>query len=106
MKATTPEACQSIDDARAEIDRIDRKLIALVQRRHLFGERIAELRGGSLPPDIAGMYLSFLRDRQEWGAELGVEPEFIDRLFSVIAKRFYDRRTEDAAKRGGIFVKP
>jgi isochorismate pyruvate lyase len=99
MPALTPEACQTIAEARAEIDRLDRKLIALVQRRHLFGERLAQLRGESLPDDIPAMFLSFMRDRRAWGAKLGVEAEFIERLFSVIAQRFYDRRAHDAAER-------
>jgi isochorismate pyruvate lyase len=99
MPTSDPNSCATIAEARDEIDRIDRKLLALLQRRHLFGERLAELRAGDLPANIPELFLEFMRDRRAWGTKLGVEPEFVERVFSVIAQRFYDRRVQDAVER-------
>ncbi|MCB1516754.1 MAG: chorismate mutase [Hyphomicrobiaceae bacterium] len=39
-----PEQCETKDDVRAEIDRIDRLLVALFAERHQYVSRMAELK--------------------------------------------------------------
>lgn len=40
----TPAECQSKDDVRVEIDRIDQQLLALLAERHAYVTRVAEIK--------------------------------------------------------------
>ena len=40
----TPEACETKDDVRAEIDRVDNALLALFAERHRYVTRMAEIK--------------------------------------------------------------
>lgn len=79
--------CQSMDELRVEIDRIDAQLMQLLAERWSFINRAAEIKAGSgLPADIPSRVDEVRANVRAHAAALGLDPVFYDRLWSQLIR--------------------
>ena len=84
----TPEACESLADVRAEIDAIDREVIALLGRR--FGYVRAAARFKRSPDEVqaAERQRAMLADRREWASAAGLDPDVVEQMYRDLVRYF------------------
>jgi chorismate mutase len=81
---------------RAEIDRIDHALIALLKERKEVADVIA---GSPVGPGTTERFFAFMEDRRRWAVERGVDPAFVERVFAVISDSYFETRLEHVDQR-------
>jgi isochorismate pyruvate lyase len=103
MTLIEPRDCKTPQQTRAQIDAIDQELIALLAKRRVYGDLIAH----QVPPEAHGRsmdpFLDMMRDRRASGAAVGLDNLYIDRVFTVIAQSYFDRRLAEAQAPGRSF---
>jgi len=105
-KRRTAKTCRNLDDLRAEIDRIDGMLLALIAERGSYVRRAAELKARRKdvldPARIAGIVAKVKRKAKT----LGLEPDVVAAAFRAMIDRFiaYEFREYDRGK--AIIKKP
>ncbi|MFP5076522.1 chorismate mutase [Rhizobium sp. YIM 134829] len=83
--------CRSMEELRAEIDRIDRSLIELLAERWSFINRAAEIKAeAGLPADIPSRVDEVRANVRAHAAALGLDPVFYDRLWSQLIRHSID----------------
>jgi isochorismate pyruvate lyase len=97
-----PEECQTKQEIRSEIDRLDRQLIALLAERFAYVRRMAELKQG---PDEAlvqhrvdEVLDKVAREAEERGLDSGLARDLWQRLIDWNVE--YERRAIGERKRG------
>lgn len=86
MKA--PEACETIEAIRAEIDAIDREILHLLSRRFAFVKEIVRFK--SNPSDIVAQrrYDEVIAKRRALAAECGLDPDVIEKMYRILMDHF------------------
>src|SRR5215470_12313638 len=83
-----PDECADISAVRAEIDRIDREVIALLGQRFAYVKAAAKFKtsreGGKAPDRLEAM----LRQRREWAESFGLDPDVIEKLYRDLVSYF------------------
>ena len=80
----TPAECQSKDDVRVEIDRIDQQLLALLAERHAYVTRVAEIKTDpheAYDPTRINAILTKQRKRAE---ELGLDEDQAELIWKTL----------------------
>ena len=82
------DECEDIYDIRAEIDRIDREVIALLAQRFAYVKAAAKFKtsreGVKAPDRLEAM----LRQRREWAESLGLNSDVIEKLYRDLVNHF------------------
>ena len=89
-----PGECQSIDQVRAEIDRIDREILALLGRRAGYVHAAARFKMTEEAVAAPDRQAAMFRVRREWAAAEDLDPEFIERLYRELIAYFVERERE------------
>jgi isochorismate pyruvate lyase len=83
-QAISPDDCADMDQIRAEVNKIDREIIALL------GKRLAYVRSAvAFKPDEDSIrrpdhWDSFFAARKSWAAEEGYDPEVIEAMYRIL----------------------
>ena len=85
---TPPEACASLEDVRAEIDRIDREIIHLLGRRAQYVQAAARFKTSEQHVAAPDRQASMLRARREWAVEAGLDPDVIEDVYRRLVEYF------------------
>ncbi len=81
----TPSQCTTMPELRAEIDRIDRALIALLGERVACIDRAAEIKAEQgLPARIAARVDEVLAHVRDQARMAGVDPELTEQLWTLL----------------------
>ncbi|MFC0808755.1 chorismate mutase family protein [Sinorhizobium meliloti] len=84
----TPAECTTMDDIRAEIDRLDRALMTLFAERWGYIERAAEIkRPLNLKADIPARVAEVKENARRNAVELGLDPDFYERFWAQLVER-------------------
>ena len=90
----SPADCASLDEVRAEIDRIDRAIVALIGERAGYVHAAARFKSNeadiAAPERQASMWVS----RRAWAEEAGLDPDVIEKLYRDLVAYFIVRETE------------
>ncbi len=79
------EPTSNLDNLRQEIDRLDRSLIEILKERLVVVEKIGQLKKGKkLPPLDESRWRAVLERRTSWAQELGVDEDFIKKVWELI----------------------
>jgi isochorismate pyruvate lyase len=85
-----PDECADLRDVRAEIDRIDREVIALLGQRFAYVKAAAKFKtsreGVKAPDRLEAM----LRQRREWAVPVGLDPDVIEKLYRDLVSYFIE----------------
>jgi isochorismate pyruvate lyase len=83
-----PEECSSIDDIRAEIDRIDRQIVALIGERAGYVQAAAKFKTNAADVRAAERFEAMLHQRRAWAEEQGLDPDMIEKLYRDMVNHF------------------
>lgn len=82
------QKCQSIEDVRGHIDEVDREIIELIAQRAEFVKIAAQFKKSISDVKAADRVKSMMVSRRAWAQECGVEPDFIEKLFTSMVQYF------------------
>lgn len=83
-----PEECSDIQDIRAEIDRIDRQIIAAVGQRFEYVKAASKFKTSETSVKAPERLKSMLRERRNWAQEQGLNPDVIEKLYQDLVDYF------------------
>ena len=86
-----PDECQSLSEVRAEIDRIDRELLALLGRRAGYVHAAARFKETEEAVVAPERQTAVFRTRRQWAREEDLDPDFIERLYRELIAYFVER---------------
>ena len=86
MKA--PDQCESLQDVRTEIDRLDFNIIKLLAERSAYVKAAARFKRDLNAVAAPERLRTMLEDRWRWAAEHSLSPEFVDALYRQITDYF------------------
>ena len=104
MKA--PDKCANMEDIRAEIDRIDREVIALIGERLQYVQAAARFKTsteGTKDTSVRDMHRveSMLKQRRLWAEEEGLSPHAIEKIYNDLVEYFINEEmTKWKAEKG------
>jgi isochorismate pyruvate lyase len=83
-----PEECNSIDDIRAEIDRIDRQIVALIGERAGYVQAATKFKTSAAGVRAVERFEAMLHQRRAWAEEQGLDPDMIEKLYRDMVNHF------------------
>ena len=86
----SPDECESLQDIRAEIDRIDREVIAAFGRRFAYVKAAAKFKTSEATVKASDRFAAMLQQRREWAEEEGLNPDVIERLYRDLVTHFIE----------------
>lgn len=89
MKKNADE-CASLQDIRAEIDRIDREVIAAFSQRFAYVKAATKFKTSQATVKAPDRFAAMLQQRREWAAEEGLNPDVIERLYRDLVTHFIE----------------
>jgi len=87
--------CQSLDEIRAEIDRIDQQIVGLLGRRAEYVHAAARFKTSEAAVAAPDRQKTMFETRRAWAQEAGLSPDFIERLYRDIVAYFIQREKEE-----------
>jgi isochorismate pyruvate lyase len=90
-----PEECRSIEEVRAEIDRIDRAVIALLGERSGYVKAAARFKSSPAAIGAPDRQAAMMIDRRQWAAEAGLDRDVIEKLYRDLVAYFVSRETDE-----------
>jgi isochorismate pyruvate lyase len=86
-----PDECQSLGEVRAEIDLIDREILALLGRRSDYVHAAARFKESEEAVTALERQAAVFHTRREWAREEDLDPDFIERVYRELIAYFVER---------------
>ncbi|MDE0299993.1 MAG: isochorismate lyase [Candidatus Poribacteria bacterium] len=86
MKA--PNECANMEDIRAEIDRIDQDVIALMGVRFQYVQAAAKFKKSRESVKAPERFVAMLRQRRGWAEQAGLSPDVIEKMYCDLVEYF------------------
>ena len=83
--------CKSLDEVRAEIDRIDRAILALLGERAAYVHAAARFKSSEAEVAAPERQAAMLHARREWAREEDLDPDFVEDLYRRLVAYFVER---------------
>lgn len=83
-----PDECNGIAEIRAEIDRIDRIVIAALGERFEYVKAAAKFKSNSSEVAAPSRLSAMLERRRVWAAEAGLDPDIVEKLYRDLVSYF------------------
>ena len=83
-----PQECQTLAEVRSEIDRLDRSLIATISRRQQYVHAAARFKRDAAHVHAHERQRRMIAARRDWADAAGVDPDFVERLFTAVVDHF------------------
>ncbi len=84
----TPDQCQNIADIRAEIDRLDRQVIALLGQRFAYVKAAAKFKTSAATVKAPERFETMLQQRRVWAEEEGLNGDAIAAFYRDLVNHF------------------
>ncbi|MCU0569459.1 MAG: isochorismate lyase [Oculatellaceae cyanobacterium Prado106] len=84
----SPDQCENIADIRAEIDRLDRQVIALLGQRLSYVKAAAQFKTSETSVKAPERFQTMLQQRRTWAEEEGLNGDAIANLYSDLVNHF------------------
>ncbi|MFZ3184423.1 MAG: isochorismate lyase [Pseudomonas sp.] len=84
----SPGDCCDMSDIRAEIDRLDRAVIALLGQRFKYVQAASKFKTSAAAVRAPERFTAMLQQRREWAIEEQLNPDAIEKLYSDLVKHF------------------
>ena len=101
----TPDKCADMGDIRAEIDRIDKEVIALLGQRFQYVQAAAQFKTSAesvkAPERLKSMLLWCFRSPAAEGGE-GLSPDAIEKMYNDLVGYFI-KEEDDKVENGGSY---
>lgn len=86
----TPDECASLQEVRAEIDRIDREIVAALGQRFAYVKAAAKFKTSEASVKASDRFNAMLAERREWAAAAGLNPDVIEKLYRDMVTHFIE----------------
>jgi len=83
-----PSDCCDMSEIRAEIDYLDRAVIALLGQRFKYVQAAAKFKTSETAVRAPERFTAMLQQRREWAIEEQLNPDAIEKLYSDLVKHF------------------
>ncbi|MGK7912404.1 MAG: isochorismate lyase [Synechococcus sp.] len=84
----SPDQCESLADIRAEIDRRDRQVIALLEERFAYVKAAAQYKRDATAVKAPDRFAAMLQQRRDWAADEGLSPDAIEKMYRDLVNHF------------------
>lgn len=84
----TPDECENMIDIRAEIDRLDRQVIALLGQRFAYVKAAAKFKTSQTSVKASDRFQSMLQQRRVWAEEEGLHPDAVEKMYEDLVNHF------------------
>jgi len=84
-----PTDCKSIEEVRNAIDAIDEEIISLLDQRFSYVKEVVKFKKDG---DIIAKnrYDQVITSRKQWAAEKGLQPEVIEKVYTLLLNYFIE----------------
>jgi isochorismate pyruvate lyase len=89
-----PEECASLAEVRAEIDRIDERVVALIAERAGYVRAAARFKTSESAVAAPERQRAMLEVRRHWAEREGVDPDLIERLYRDMVTYFVEHEKD------------
>jgi isochorismate pyruvate lyase len=86
-----PEECSDMGQIRAEIDIIDREVIALLGQRFQYVLAASKFKTSPTAVRAPERFAAMLAQRRAWAEQEGLDPDAIERLYRDLVEHFIER---------------
>lgn len=83
-----PDQCENITDIRAEIDRLDRQVIALLGQRFAYVKAAAQFKTSQDSVRAPERFQAMLEQRRIWASEEGLNADAIEKMYRELVNHF------------------
>lgn len=92
-------ACESLEDVRAQIDRIDRRMVALLAERSGYVLRVASFKKSHAEVAAPQRAEEVIRKVKGLAAELGANPAVVERVYREMIAAFIEAEMAELSAR-------
>lgn len=89
-----PQECSDMSQIRAEIDALDREMIALLGQRYQYVLAASKFKTSPTAVRDHERFAAMLQQRREWAEQEGLDPAAIERLYRDLVEHFIERELE------------
>ncbi|MBW4518755.1 MAG: isochorismate lyase [Scytolyngbya sp. HA4215-MV1] len=86
----TPDQCESMVDIRAEIDRLDRQVVALLGQRFAYVKAASKFKTSETTIRAPERLQAMLQQRRDWAEEEGLDADAIEKMYQDLVNHFID----------------
>jgi isochorismate pyruvate lyase len=83
-----PEECLSIQDVRAEIDRLDRQIVSAVGERYRYVQAVSKFKTSEAAVRAPERQAAMLQERRQWATDAGLNPDVIEKMYRDLIDYF------------------
>jgi isochorismate pyruvate lyase len=86
-------------ELRTQIDDVDHRIIILLAERAGYVTQVGKLKNSDDEIVAADRQQQVYQSRRAWAAEVGINPDFVERLYRVIVEHFIEEERQQLAAR-------
>jgi isochorismate pyruvate lyase len=86
----TPNQCENMADIRAEIDRLDRQVIALLGQRFDYVKAASKFKTSEATVRAPERFQAMLQQRRVWAEAEGLNADVIEKMYQDLVNHFID----------------
>jgi isochorismate pyruvate lyase len=86
----TSNQCENMADIRAEIDRLDRQVIALLGQRFAYVKAASQFKTSEATVKAPERFNAMLEQRRVWAKEEGLNADAIEKMYRDLVNHFID----------------
>jgi isochorismate pyruvate lyase len=90
----TPNQCESMVDIRAEIDRLDRQVVALLGQCFAYVKAASKFKTSETTVRAPERLQSMLQQRRVWAEEEGLDADVVEKMYQDLVNHFIDEEME------------
>lgn len=84
----TPDQCESMVDIRAEIDRLDRQVVALLGQRFAYVKAASKFKASETAVRAPERLQAMLQQRRVWAEEEELDADVIEKMYQDLVNHF------------------
>ncbi len=90
-----PEQCTTLDEVRAEIDRIDRGIVEAIGKRRRYVMAAAKFKSSAGAVAAPERLARMLEMRRQWAADENLNPDAIEKLYLDLVTPFIEEELQE-----------
>lgn len=90
----TPDQCESMVDIRAEIDRLDRQVVALLGQRFAYVKAASKFKTSETTVRAPERLQAMLQQRRDWAEEEGLNADAVEKMYQDLVNHFIDEELQ------------
>lgn len=86
MRLKKPNDCQSLEEVRNQIDKIDAHIISLFSERHKYVEEIVRFKNDKDAVIAQERKEQVIQDRKNWAAQKGLNADTFEKIYTLLVE--------------------